>query len=81
MAFRCPGDRKKRGLDEALCGGFMAAQLMDSEKGKYLVYCSKCSKFFVAVPTDGIYTLTEIDKRDINFIPAPFTLEGHVHGK
>jgi len=54
---------------------------MDSDKGKYLVYCSKCSLFYVAEPADGLYVLTKVNPKEINFIPQPYMLDGEMnHG-
>jgi hypothetical protein len=55
----------------------MAAQLLDSERGRLLVYCSKCGTFYLAQqsPQTDMYTLARIDKDRVKFIPMPYTLE------
>jgi hypothetical protein len=56
----------------------MAAQTIDSTQGKFLVYCSKCGKFYLATPKNDIYELIPMEKTNINFISQPYTLKGEV---
>jgi hypothetical protein len=75
LAFQCPNTREKGPKETGPCRGMMACQLLDSEKGRFLVYCSKCGKFYLAVPKSGLYVLKKIDKSTIKFIPQPYTME------
>ena len=74
MAFKCAIPRHKGGRLES-CHGFMQAQLLNSEKGQYLLYCSKCAAFFIARPSDSIYHLRRVRKEDIDFIDMPYVLD------
>jgi hypothetical protein len=74
LAFRCPNGRFKPSKQDVVeCQGFMAAQTLDSTKGKFLLYCSKCGKFYIAAATDGIYHLKEVNKNELQFIDMPYT--------
>lgn len=77
LSFTCPSSRKKGGKD-SLCHGFMAAQTINSQKGSFLCYCSKCGTFYLAIPKNDIYELTLVDKNDISFIAQPYILNGEV---
>ena len=75
MAFKCSNERYKNGK-KALCNGFMAAQLLNSDRGRYLVYCHQCGIFHVAEPDEsGLYHLKKIDKHDIKFIEMAYVEE------
>jgi hypothetical protein len=75
LAFKCPSKRSKAGSVLSTCDGLMACQLLDSQQGKFLVYCPKCAQFYLAIPADGIYRLTKVHKSKIKFISQPAFVE------
>jgi hypothetical protein len=77
LVFHCPNTRNKYG-SAGVCNGFIASYPIDSSKGKYLAYCSKCGQFYIAESSEDVYHLKKIDKSQINFISAPYILDGEV---
>lgn len=71
LAFKCVNKRRK-GIAISTCDGLMAGQLINlKSKAAFLLHCEKCSSFYIATPTDGIYRLTKINKNNIKFVTQP----------
>lgn len=68
LAFKCVNKRRK-GFAISTCDGLMAGLPINlKSKAVFLLRCDKCSSFYIATPTDGIYRLIKINKNNIKLV-------------